>query len=58
MEQKFILTAFGKDRPGIVADIAEIIFEHQCNLENVSPEALKEALDDLGAELNVDISLS
>ncbi len=34
MEQKFIMTAFGKDRPGIAADIAEIIFEHQCNLED------------------------
>ncbi len=34
MEKKFILTAFGKDRPGIVADIAEVIFEHQCNLED------------------------
>ncbi len=35
MEQsQFILTAFGKDRPGIVAQIAEIIFENQCNLED------------------------
>ena len=34
MEQKFIMTAFGKDRPGIVAEIAEIIFENQCNLED------------------------
>ncbi|WDP92517.1 MAG: amino acid-binding protein [Desulfobacter sp.] len=34
MEQKFIMTAFGKDRPGIVAEISEIIFEHQCNLED------------------------
>lgn len=34
MEKKFIMTAFGKDRPGIVADIAEVIFEHQCNLED------------------------
>ncbi len=34
MENKFILTAFGKDRPGIVADISEIIFENKCNLED------------------------
>lgn len=31
---KFIMTAFGKDRTGIVADIAEIIFENSCNLED------------------------
>ncbi|MCP3872269.1 MAG: hypothetical protein GY699_03825 [Desulfobacteraceae bacterium] len=34
MENKFILTAFGKDRPGIVSEIAEIIFENKCNLED------------------------
>ena len=34
MEQKFIMTAFGKDRPGIVAEIAEIIYENKCNLED------------------------
>lgn len=28
------MTAFGKDRPGIVADIAEIIYENKCNLED------------------------
>lgn len=34
MEHKFIMTAFGKDRPGIVAEITEIIYEHKCNLED------------------------
>ena len=34
MDKKFIMTAFGKDRPGIVADIAEVIFENHCNLED------------------------
>lgn len=34
MEQKFILTAFSKDRPGIVADISEVIYENGCNLED------------------------
>ena len=34
MEQKFIMTAFGKDRPGIVAEIAGIVYENQCNLED------------------------
>lgn len=34
MEKKFMMTAFGKDRPGIVADVSEIIFENGCNLED------------------------
>jgi glycine cleavage system transcriptional repressor len=36
MEQKFILTAFGKDRPGIVADVTGLIFENGCNLEDTT----------------------
>jgi glycine cleavage system transcriptional repressor len=34
MEEKFIITAFCKDRPGIVADITETIYENGCNLED------------------------
>ena len=34
MEQKFIMTAFGKDRPGIVADVSQLIYENGCNLED------------------------
>jgi glycine cleavage system transcriptional repressor len=34
MEKKFVMTAFCKDRPGIVADITEIIFQAGCNLED------------------------
>lgn len=34
MGQKYILTAFGKDRPGIVADVTEVLFEMGCNLED------------------------
>jgi glycine cleavage system transcriptional repressor len=34
MGKKFILTAFGKDRPGIVADVTEVLFEQGCNLED------------------------
>ncbi|MBF0303900.1 MAG: hypothetical protein HQK73_12735 [Desulfamplus sp.] len=34
MEKKFIMTAFGKDRPGIVADVSRIIYENGCNLED------------------------
>ena len=34
MEKKFIMTAFSKDRPGIVADVTEVLYEHGCNLED------------------------
>lgn len=36
MEKRFIMTAFGKDRPGIVADVTEVIFETGCNLEDTT----------------------
>ncbi|WP_432822999.1 glycine cleavage system protein R [Trichloromonas sp.] len=36
MDNRFILTAFGKDRPGIVADVTRILFENGCNLEDNS----------------------
>lgn len=32
----FILTAVGRDRPGIVADLAEMVFDLGCNLEDSS----------------------
>ena len=34
MPSKFLLTAFSKDRPGIVADISQVIYENECNLED------------------------
>ena len=34
MSKKFMLTAFSKDRPGIVADISQIIYENGYNLED------------------------
>ncbi len=34
MEKKFIMTAFGNDRPGIVADVSQVIYENGCNLED------------------------
>lgn len=34
MEKKFIMTTFSKDRPGIVADVTEVLYEHGCNLED------------------------
>jgi glycine cleavage system transcriptional repressor len=34
MDKKYIMTAFSKDRPGIVADLTEIIYENGGNLED------------------------
>ena len=36
MRRYFILTAIGKDRPGIVADLAEMAFDLGCNLGDSS----------------------
>jgi glycine cleavage system transcriptional repressor len=36
MGQRFIMTAFGKDRPGIAADVTQILYENDCNLEDTS----------------------
>jgi len=36
MDQRFIMTAFGQDRPGIVADVTRLLFEHGCNLEETT----------------------
>jgi glycine cleavage system transcriptional repressor len=36
MRQYFALSAIGRDRPGIVVDLAELIFECDCNLEDSS----------------------
>jgi glycine cleavage system transcriptional repressor len=36
VKQWFALSAIGRDRPGIVADLAELIYECDCNLEDSS----------------------
>jgi glycine cleavage system transcriptional repressor len=36
MRRWFALSAIGLDRPGIVADLAELIYECDCNLEDSS----------------------
>jgi glycine cleavage system transcriptional repressor len=36
MDKKYIMTAFSKDRPGIVADLTEVIYENGGNLEDSS----------------------
>lgn len=34
MGRKFIVSAFGKDRTGIVADVSQVLYENGCNLED------------------------
>jgi glycine cleavage system transcriptional repressor len=36
MSHRFIMTAFGEDRPGIAADVTEILYANGCNLEDTS----------------------
>lgn len=40
MKRWFALSAIGTDRPGIVADLAELIYECDCNLEDSSMTVL------------------
>ncbi len=39
--QKVILSVLGCDRPGIIAAITRILFEQDCNIENVSQTLLQ-----------------
>ncbi len=36
MDRRYIMTAFGQDRPGIVADVTCLLYENGCNLEETS----------------------
>ena len=40
MGNRFIMTAFGKDRTGIVADVTRLLFDSDCNLEDTSMSML------------------
>jgi glycine cleavage system transcriptional repressor len=40
MQHRYIMTAFGKDRPGIVADVTLILYENGCNLEDTTMSLL------------------
>jgi glycine cleavage system transcriptional repressor len=40
MGQRFIMTAFGKDRVGIVADVTRLLYENDCNLEDTTMSML------------------
>ena len=42
MQTRYIMTAFGKDRPGIVADVTEILYDNGCNLEDTSMSMLSD----------------
>jgi glycine cleavage system transcriptional repressor len=42
MEKKFIMTAIGPDRPGFVADVTQLIYEHGCNLEDSTMTKLED----------------
>ena len=42
MQKKYIMTAFGKDRPGIVADVTQVLYENGCNLEDTSMSMLSD----------------
>jgi glycine cleavage system transcriptional repressor len=36
------MTAFGKDRPGIVADVTQVLYENGCNLEDTTMSMLSD----------------
>jgi glycine cleavage system transcriptional repressor len=38
---KVIISVLGKDRPGIVAAVSRVLFERDCNIENVSQTILQ-----------------
>ena len=40
MSNRYIMTAFGKDRAGIVADVTRLLFENECNLEDTTMSML------------------
>ena len=40
MTNRYIMTAFGKDRAGIVADVTQLLYENDCNLEDTTMSML------------------
>ncbi len=40
MTNRYIMTAFGKDRAGIVADVTRLLYENECNLEDTTMSML------------------
>ena len=39
--KKMVISVLGKDRPGIIAAVTRILFEQDCNIENVSQTILQ-----------------
>ncbi len=42
MQNRYIMTAFGKDRPGIVADVTSVLYATGCNLEDTTMSMLSD----------------
>ncbi len=40
MTRRYIMTAFGKDRTGIVADVTRLLYDNDCNLEDTTMSML------------------
>lgn len=38
---KIILTVIGPDKPGIIASVSDILFKHDCNIENITQTILQ-----------------
>ncbi|MDY0040108.1 MAG: ACT domain-containing protein [Desulforhabdus sp.] len=39
--EKIVISVLGYDRPGIVAAVSRLLFEHECNIEDVSQTILQ-----------------
>lgn len=42
LNERFILTVVGKDRPGIIAGIANTLYEYECNIQESSQTVLSD----------------
>ena len=42
MLNRFMMTAFGKDRVGIVADVTRLLYDYDCNLEDTTMNMLSD----------------
>lgn len=42
MRYRYIMTAFGQDRPGIVADVTRLLYNNGCNLEDTTMSMLSD----------------
>ncbi len=51
MSYRFVMTAFGQDRIGFVADVTRLLYENDCNLEDTS-------MNHLGDEFTISLLFS